>query len=157
MPILTKVLLSVGLIVAATSQAFAEAPVALMEKFYAVADTRPFNSEHLAQFFGDEFTDHDASEPSSAKAVVSLYQMLASAAPDSRHVITFMEPVGETKVLVRWKYQGIQTAPLFGIPASGNRFDIAGMELWEFNQGKISGLWHVEELNKLFAQLGVKK
>lgn len=152
-----KALLAVSLIACTTQHTFAQTPVQLMTQFYKIADSRPFNETDLAKFFDQNFIDHDAADKSSAKEVVSLYKALATAAPDSQHHITFMEPVKGDKVLVRWKYKGTQTGPLFGAPAYGNKFNIAGMELWEFKEGKISGLWHVEELIKLFSQIAPKE
>lgn len=138
--------------------AVANDAVEQMKQFYKVADARPFDAKALAPFFSKNFTDHDASDKShnSPESVITVFTALANAAPNSAHNITFIEPVGDNKALVRWKFVGTQTGELFGAPASGNDFNIAGMELWEFQDGKISGLWHVEELMKLFEQIKPK-
>lgn len=133
-------------------------PVERIREFYEVADARPMSTEQLAAFFADEFVDHDPNPeegPLSAEEEVATYAMLADGAPDSVHHLTFVEAVGDDKALVRWRFEGTHTGELFGIPATGQRFDIAGMELWEFETGKITGLWHVEEIATLLAQLGV--
>lgn len=134
-------------------------PVEIMTEFYKVADARPFNKQALETFFADKFVDHDPSDgkkESSGAKVAATFAELASGSPDSYHKIEFIQPVGDNKALVRWRYIGTQTNSLFGVPASGNKFDIAGMELWEFEQGKISALWHVEELATLFEQITAK-
>lgn len=152
----TLVLMTIAILFTATS--YAQTPQKLMHEFYQIADAKPFDAKKLRTFFDDNFVDHDShdpSKPNSADDVVALFGMLAAAAPDSRHDLTFIKSVDGNKALVRWKFVGTQTAPLFGAPASNKRFDIAGMELWEFKNGKISGLWHVEELMKLFEQISV--
>lgn len=138
-----------------TPLAQAQTPVETMKAFYQVADARPFNREKLRQFYSENYIDHDdhSNKPSSSEDALALFEMLASAAPDSIHEISFIEPVGKDKALVRWRFKGTQTGPLFGIPASHNQFDIAGMELWHINEGKIIGIWHVEELMQLMEQL----
>ncbi|MBN3562887.1 ester cyclase [Aliamphritea spongicola] len=131
-----------------------------MQTFYQVADSRPLDQNKLAGFFADNFTDHDPQPghaASSGEKMAMFYGLLLAASEDAVHEITFIEPVGPNKALVRWKWKGTHTGDLFGVPASGNRFDIAGMELWEFDDaGKITGLWHVEDLSKLFAQVAQK-
>lgn len=145
------------MMVSAAAATQAETPADTMKAFYKVADARPFDQKALAAFFADHFTDHDSQPGSashSAAEVVGLFGMLLDASEDGVHNITFIEPVGKDKALVRWKYQGTHTGNMFGMPASGRKFDIAGMELWEFDKnGKINGLWHVEEIQKMIGQL----
>ena len=137
------------------SSVHAQSPVDFMAEFYKVADARPFDGEKLRAFYSENYTDHDnhSGQPSSREDAIELFAMLASAAPDSVHDITFIEPVGSDKALVRWKFKGTQTGPLFGMPASGKPFNISGMELWEIKEGKIVGIWHVEELMQLVEQI----
>lgn len=155
MKFLNRLLLVTTLGLSSMNIAVANDAVEQMKQFYKVADARPFDASKLKPFFSEKFTDHDASDAghSSPEAVIGVFEALANAAPDSVHKITFIEPVSKNKALVRWKFVGSQTGELFGAPASGKKFDIAGMELWEFQNGKITGLWHVEELMKLFEQI----
>ncbi len=133
--------------------------VELMKQFYKVADARPFDAKKLEVFFADKFVDYDSAEGhnvSGGEKIVNTFSELATGAPDSYHKIEFIEAVGQNKALVRWQYIGTHTGSLFGIPASGGKIDISGMELWEFTDGKVSGLWHVEELATLFQQISAK-
>ncbi len=138
--------------------ALAADPAKFMADFYKVADSRPFNAAALAKHFSDDFVDHDpghGSQSSDKDAAVGLYASLAEGAPDSRHEITFIEKVGTDKALVRWRFKGTHTGNLLGIPATGKSFDFAALELWEIKDGKIVGLWHVEEIAKMLEQLGL--
>lgn len=139
----------------ATGSAAANDAVEVMTRFYQVADARPFDAQKLASFYADSYIDHDShsGKPASPQDAITTFTILAEGAPDSRHDITFIKPVDDNKALVRWRYKGTHTGNLFGMPGSDNAFDIAGMELWEVNDGKIIGLWHVEELMQLFEQI----
>ncbi len=158
MKFITTIFAAASLMLSAGS-AFAETPVEFMSKFYQIADQRPFVPEKLAAFFADKFVDHDpqpGASGASGESMAGFFGALAAGSPDSKHVIEYIEPVGDTKALVRWQYVGTHSANMFGFPASGNSIDISGMELWEFTGGKISSLWHVEELATLFQQLSKK-
>lgn len=136
-------------------------PVELMTEFYEIADARPMDTEKLASFIADNYVDYDSPQGgervATGEQMAQFFASLATGSPDSKHKIEFIEPVGDNKALVRWRYIGTHTGTLFGIPATGNKIDIAGMELWEFKDGKIVGLWHVEQLMTMFQQLSPKK
>lgn len=156
-----KNLISATALTASLNVAANESPVELMSEFYQIADARPVDSKKLASYFSESFVDHDAqhSDPkqSDAEHVVGFFAALGQGAPNSVHNIEFIHPVGDNKALVRWRYVGKHTDELLGMPATNNSFDIAGMELWEFKNGKITGLWHVEELLTFMEQLSPSK
>ncbi|WP_299733277.1 ester cyclase [uncultured Tateyamaria sp.] len=134
----------------------ADTPVEIMAEFYETADERPFDPTKFAPFFADTFKDHDPQPTGGLKSgedVATFFSGLAAGSTDSKHVIDYIVPVGDDKALVRWQFVGTHDGNMFGFPATGNAIDISGMELWEFKDGKISGLWHVEELATMFQQL----
>jgi steroid delta-isomerase-like uncharacterized protein len=136
--------------------AMAETPVEVMTEFYKVADERPFDPAKFAPFFADDFTDYDPQPTGgmeSGEHVAGFYSALAVGSTDSKHAIDYILPVGDDKALVRWQYVGTHDGNMLGFPATGNDIDTSGMELWEFTDGKISGLWHIEELATMFQQL----
>lgn len=150
--------LAVCALFAATS-ATADTPVERMKEFYVLADERPFDPEKIAVFLSADFVDHDPGPGSTSGRdyVVGVFTQLANGAPDSKHEIEFIEPVGDNKALVRWQYVGTHTGTMFGFPATGNAINISGLELWEFNEDGVAvGLWHIEELATLFQQLTPK-
>ncbi|WP_299211809.1 ester cyclase [uncultured Tateyamaria sp.] len=134
----------------------ADTPVEVMTAFYEIADERPFDPTKFAPFFASTFDDHDPQPTGgleSGEDVAGFFAALAAGSTNSRHVIDYIVPVGDDKALVRWQFVGTHDGNMFGFPATGNTIDISGMELWEFKDGKISGLWHVEELATMFQQL----
>jgi steroid delta-isomerase-like uncharacterized protein len=156
--IMTKAtnLLAAALLTLNASSALAQPPADAMAEFYRLADARPVDTKALESFFAAQFVDHDpqpGAPAATGASVAGFYVALATGSPDSKHVIDYIEPVGNNKALVRWQFVGTHTGDMLGFPASGNKIDISGMELWEFTDGKISGFWHVEELATMFQQL----
>ncbi len=54
-----------------------------------------------------------------------------------------------------WTMRGTHRGELFGIAPTGKRVEFGGIDLVRCEDGRISELWHVEELASLYAQLGV--
>jgi len=130
----------------------------LLSKFYEVADSRPFDRAKLAEFYADDMVDHNGHDGQNAKqSALDTFTALAAGAPDSRHELGMVEPVGDDKVLIYWRYKGTNTDGLFGSEANGNTFDIAGFEVYRVEDGKIREFWHVEELASMGEQLATKK
>lgn len=75
---------------------------------------------------------------------------LVQGAPDLQKQLQLYVIDGDF-VAARWTMTGTHTgAPLFGIAASGRRFDINGMDVVQIgNDGHIVNAWHVEELDRL--------
>lgn len=137
----------------------AQTAVEQLKAFYKHADARPYDASKIEPFLSEDFIDHDPS-PGSASGrdyVLGVFEQLASGAPDSKHIIEFIEPIGDNKALIRWQFVGTHTGTMFGLPASRNKIDISGFELWEYNdEGQAIGLWHIEELATMFQQLAPK-
>lgn len=129
----------------------------ILKAYYQIADQRPFQPQQLGQFLADNVTDHNAhNKDGDAKAsTLSTFQSLAIGAPDSKHDLIFVEDAGKDLVLVYWKFKGTHTGNLLGIPATHKPFNIAGMELYRIKDGKISDIWHVEDIAGLMQQLGL--
>lgn len=153
-----KVAVAAAALALSTAVAGASEATDLLSKFYEVADTRPFEPAKLAEFYADDMVDHNGRPGHNAKqAAVGTFTALAAGAPDSRHELGMVEPIGDDKVLIYWRYKGTNTDGLFGAEANGNAFDIAGFEVYRVEDGKIQEFWHVEELSALGAQLAAAK
>ncbi|MEE4339032.1 ester cyclase [Erythrobacter sp.] len=53
-----------------------------------------------------------------------------------------------------WTLSGTHSGDLIGVPATGNRLSISGIDMVRVEQGRISDLWHVEEMAQLMDQMG---
>lgn len=142
------------------TMATANDAVKVMSEFYKVADAKPFDAQKLKQFISNEYMDYDGEHGKQMKNssyMIEFFEALSKGSSNGYHDITFIKPVDNNKALVRWRNKGTHDGNFFGeFPPTGNNIDIAGMELWEVKDGKIIGVWHVEELHKFFEQLSSK-
>lgn len=53
-----------------------------------------------------------------------------------------------------WTLTGTHSGKLFGVPATGRRVSIAGLDMVRVEAGRVAELWHVEEMLQLAEQLG---
>ena len=56
-------------------------------------------------------------------------------------------------MVLHWRMTATHTGDAFGFPASGNRVDIDGQDIMRIVDGKITEIYHVEELLKLTQQI----
>ena len=61
----------------------------------------------------------------------------------------------DDRVAVRWTQSGTHVADFLGIPATGRRFTIAGIDIYRLQDGKLAEHWHVVDQLSLLGQLGV--
>jgi steroid delta-isomerase-like uncharacterized protein len=60
----------------------------------------------------------------------------------------------DDKVAVMWRNQGTQLADWFGVPATGRSFDIEGVDIHSFRDGRLAEHWHVVDVFSMMIQLG---
>lgn len=58
------------------------------------------------------------------------------------------------RVVDRWTFSATQTGEFMGIPATGRKFTLTGMDECRLENGKIAQLWHVEDILGMMRQLG---
>lgn len=58
------------------------------------------------------------------------------------------------RVAVRWRHQGTQVEPFLGLPASGKSFEIAGIDIYRVQEGRLAEHWHVIDQFGMLMQLG---
>jgi steroid delta-isomerase-like uncharacterized protein len=59
----------------------------------------------------------------------------------------------DDRVVCRYRLRGTHNSDSFGVPATGKQIEVAGMSLWEFDQGKARRGWSFYDLPALMAQL----
>ena len=60
------------------------------------------------------------------------------------------------KVVSRFTGRGTHEGEFYGIPATGNKFEITGIEIWRVENGKIVESWDAHDSLSLFQQLGME-
>ena len=115
------------------------------------------NLQVTDELFAPTYVHHDASTPDvgrgpeSEKKRVTLYR---NAFPDIRFTVEDMIAEGET-VVARWSCRGTHKGDLNGIAPTGKQFNITGVSIARFTNGKMSeGYINWDALN-LMQQLGV--
>jgi predicted ester cyclase len=128
-----------------------------IKEFFDLWDARPLAVNELANYFALNYVDHNrsGSDPavSDRDGLLGTTVALAQGFSDSRHEIILLDAVGDDKVLVYWKFTGVHSGELFGIPATGRKVDFMGTDLFTLVDGKITEQRHIQELHKMFAQL----
>jgi steroid delta-isomerase-like uncharacterized protein len=59
------------------------------------------------------------------------------------------------RVVVRWTNSGTHVAEFLGIPATGKSFEIAGIDVYRVEDGKLAEHWHVVDQFSMLQQLGL--
>lgn len=72
---------------------------------------------------------------------------------DTQHRILFQQELPGGWVVLHWRMTAVHTGDAFGFAASGKPVDINGQDIMRIVEGKISEIYHVEELLKLTHQI----
>ncbi|QYX76353.1 ester cyclase [Streptomyces akebiae] len=72
---------------------------------------------------------------------------------DTQHRILFQQELPGGWAVLHWRMTATHTGDAFGFPASGNQVDIDGQDIMRIVDGKITEIYHVEELLKLTQQI----
>ena len=105
--------------------------------------------------FADDFVEHNPApgQGPGRDGVKDRIRALREAFPDVRFVVD--EIVGENDVVaVRYRWEGTHSGTFLGIPATGRRAAVRGMDFYRFKNGLIAEHWdNMDELSML-TQLG---
>ena len=71
----------------------------------------------------------------------------------TQHRILFQQELPGGWVVLHWRMTATHTGDAFGFPVSGNPVDINGCDIMRVVDGKITEIYHVEELLKLTQQM----
>ena len=114
------------------------------------------NIERADQFFAASYVHHDPALPQvrDLEGLKEALRAFLAGCPDLH--ITTDELVGEgDKVLKRWTYHCTHTGDLSGMPPTGNRITMSGLELFRLADGKIAESWNAYDNLSMLQQLGV--
>jgi steroid delta-isomerase-like uncharacterized protein len=128
---------------------------ALARRFYEEVFNQG-NLDVLDELVTQEHLNHDPTlpdvplGPEGLKQVTNFYR---SAFPDAN--ITVEEQIAEgEKVVNRWRARGTHRAELMGVPPSGNRVEITGIDLMRISGGKIAETWPNYDALGMMQQIG---
>ena len=105
------------------------------------------------EVFAPNLIDHNAAADA-ASGIDGMRALIATVRDgftDTQHRILFQQELPGGWVVLHWRMTGIHTGDAFGFAASGNPIDINGQDIMRVVDGKITEIYHVEELLKLSA------
>ena len=126
----------------------------LVERLY----DEVLNQQHtgsLVELAAPDYAEHDP-VPGQGEGLAGLtdrVRLLTSAfAP--RFEIQDLVAEGD-RVVVRWTNTGTHVGEFAGIPPTGRSFQIAGIDVYRIESGRLAEHWHVIDELRLLQQLGV--
>ena len=114
------------------------------------------NVESAERFFADTYMHHDPASPQvrDREGLKAVLRSFLSGCPDLHITIDQLLAEGDT-VAKRWTYHATHTGDLAGLPPTGKRIAMSGLELFRLAGGKIVECWTAYDNLSLMQQLGV--
>ena len=113
--------------------------------------------DSAAHLLDENLIDHDPAQfPGRAPGRDGLLQvaaMIRAAIPDLRRTVD-MQIVDGDRVVTSFIDTGKHSGELFGVPATGRNVAVRGINIERVVDGRITEIWHVEDLFGLMAQIG---
>ena len=110
----------------------------------------------IDELFAADVADHNAfpGQPSGAEGVKQIVTLFRAAFPDLQ--ITNEEILADgDRAVLRWSAQGTHEGELAGIPATGKRVRMTGIDILRIAEGKVVERWGEYSSLELMQQLGV--
>jgi steroid delta-isomerase-like uncharacterized protein len=99
---------------------------------------------------------HEPSRDGELRGIDALKSFVAEyrrAFPDARSTVEDQVAEGD-KVVTRWQARGTHAGPLGELPATGRAFDVGGITIERFADGRIAEVWVARDELGLMRQLG---
>lgn len=136
-------------------EAVAQDVTGVARKFYEALNRGEIDA--IAALMADDFIDHEElpGMPPTKAGVLEFFRQFLVAFPDLR-----MEPqevlVAGEKAVARVRMMGTHKGPFMGIPPTGKRIDVNGIDIIQFgSDGKAAEHWGVTDNMAMMQQLGV--
>jgi steroid delta-isomerase-like uncharacterized protein len=111
--------------------------------------------EMIDACFAEDFVEHNPvpGQKAGREGVKHRVSALRAAFPDVRFVLDEVVAEGEI-VAVRYRWEATHSGTFLGIPATGRRVAVRGMDFYRFQNGRVAEHWdNMDELSML-SQLG---
>lgn len=109
------------------------------------------------QLLASNFVDHDPA-PDQGPGVEGLkgfFRSLRTAFPDLKVTPVHAVPTDD-HLAIAYTIEGTHTGPLMGIPPSGKRVNVRGMQIARYENGKIAERWGSSDQLGILQQIGAK-
>ena len=114
------------------------------------------NIESADQFFAETYVHHDPASPHvrDRDGLKQVLRAFLAGCPDLHITIDQLLAEGDM-VTKRWTYHATQSGDLAGLPPTGKRIAMNGLELFRLDGGKIVECWLGYDNLNMMQQLGV--
>jgi len=111
----------------------------------------------MAQFVHPEFQRHDLygglPEVSGQSGPADLIQLVLQAMPDL-HIEIEQSFATDDRVAAHIRISGTHQGELLGVPGSGERVEVDGINIYRFADGKLAETWQLADVWSLLRQVG---
>lgn len=131
------------------SEAHRELMRRMIEDVFATGD-----ETLLAEVFAPDVVDHHPApgQAPGRDGIAEVLRAFHAAFPDQRLALQGVVVDGDTAA-DWWEFTGTHTGPLLGVPPTGRRVTFRGCDVARIRDGRITEIWHVEELYQLPQQI----
>lgn len=115
------------------------------------------NLDFIDELVASNWVDHDPNSPegmsSGVEGAKQFAEMYRNAFPDLQITVEDLIAEGD-KVVMRWTARGMHQEELMGIPPSGNRVEVTGINIDRIEGGKFVESWSNYDILGLMQQIG---
>ncbi|MEQ8433752.1 MAG: ester cyclase [Oceanicaulis sp.] len=111
--------------------------------------------ELIDQLYTDDVTDHMPlpGQPPGVSGLRQVVEQFHAALPDLQITVHGVL-AEEDRALDFWTLEATHTGEVMGLAPTGNRIRFSGIDMVRIRDGRISDIWHVEELLQMIVQMG---
>jgi predicted ester cyclase len=109
------------------------------------------------EVFAPDLIDHNPADAGASSAIEGMRSLIAAVRDgftDTQHRILFYGELPGGWVVLHWQMTATHTGEAFGFAASGKPVALNGCDIIRVVDGKISEIYHVEQMLQLIQQLG---
>lgn len=134
-----------------------EKNIAIIRRFYEeVFAPGQMNLTAIDHHLADDFVGHDLPCGLSGRAGYKKFVgMFAASFSDTTQLEAHEIISNGDKIVVRWSSMGRHTGEFMGIPATGQRIRVKGIDIFRLAEGKIVDLWQEMDLLGILRQLSI--
>ena len=127
---------------------------ALLRRFYEELWSQG-DLDAISELVADDFVDHHPlpGAPPGREGLAALITTWRTAFPDMRETCEALIAEGD-KVVGRFTMRGTHSGEFMGVPRTGQRVTMSGIDIVRVAGGKIAEFWYGEHLLELMQQLG---
>jgi steroid delta-isomerase-like uncharacterized protein len=127
---------------------------ALLRRFYEELWSQG-DLEAIPELVAENFVDHHPlpGAPPGREGLAALVTTWRTAFPDMREMVEDLIAEGD-KVVGRFTMRGTHSGQFMGVPPTGQRVKMSGIDIVRIAGGKIAEFWYGEHLLELMQQLG---